>query len=658
MSVLAIVAKNVFEKDARVGGKLLGAGEVWPAAGYASASPALARLSTGGSLYLVTVRPGDRLWLVAVLRSPTCHGGGWTAPANAIPIRDISALRDQLRFASGKGLTADPGKLARALQTPRALAAGDIAALEAAIGAGPAAEAAGITADVTPGLELASYRRRKRWSSMTATERKTLAAVADELATAEEDGEDTFELLDVRDPASAAKVYLFALWPFGSGVLVDVRTRQVVADVAQHHFAARGDDRLRQQLGAAWERQREALGVRETVSFAPGAGETTRPTPPVAAANVDTVLARIEAMRAAVRQGARADASALWALVTEAIDLTQRRLLPLRRLFELDETTRAALELIHEGYDPAASMLINAGLPPSMGSGWRKDPTRDPGDLARFLGHAPRGPLDQPVAFGGAEHPAWALLSDALFELRSRDEVLSALASLAPASATALVRALALSGPRGPLCSTFAKPPAGAQLGSPTAVGAHAQRYLALVLDLAQQLEDGGVGVAEEILAARADWIDRWLPQLTARPDMGVPYWFEQCAALALLARAATRSGAALDPRHDPRLAALASYHDATYPLAVVLAELPADRAARIARADLGLIERFPAAESTTAAIERLEASGGGPYMEALFRRVITAIGAPAASALEAAIQRDSSQKRVLVRCLGQVRKS
>jgi len=133
-SVLAIVAKAVFEEDARVGGRLSGEGDVWATAQYVSGNKGLAALSEGGSLFLVTVRPPDeRLWLVGALVGPTFDGKRWTAPANVAPITDITAWIGALRFSTGKGVAAKPGKLGMALQTPRRLTEADVALLEAAL---------------------------------------------------------------------------------------------------------------------------------------------------------------------------------------------------------------------------------------------------------------------------------------------------------------------------------------------------------------------------------------------------------------------------------------------------------------------------------------------------------------------------------------------
>ena len=62
-SVLAVVAKAIFEKRA----KGLAVGDVRPTDAYASTNAALDALAKDGALYLVTVRPNDVLWLVAIL---------------------------------------------------------------------------------------------------------------------------------------------------------------------------------------------------------------------------------------------------------------------------------------------------------------------------------------------------------------------------------------------------------------------------------------------------------------------------------------------------------------------------------------------------------------------------------------------------------------
>jgi len=132
--VMAIVSKAVFEKAA---GKAPAVGARLRMDRYGSANKQLAPLSSGGKLYLVTVRPPDEaLWLVAVLDKPTFDGKQWIARPCDTPITDISKLRPQLKFESGVGITAKKGALGMSLQTPRTLTAGDVALLDAAAGGG------------------------------------------------------------------------------------------------------------------------------------------------------------------------------------------------------------------------------------------------------------------------------------------------------------------------------------------------------------------------------------------------------------------------------------------------------------------------------------------------------------------------------------------
>jgi len=144
-SVLAIVSKAIFERDARVGGKVAGVGDVVPMDRYVSKNKGLAPAGEGddGALFLVTVRPPDEsLWLVAILERPKFDGEQWTASANAAAIADIGSLKAQITFANGSGISAKKGALGMSLQTPRVLSEADVALLRAASGAGPAAPAA------------------------------------------------------------------------------------------------------------------------------------------------------------------------------------------------------------------------------------------------------------------------------------------------------------------------------------------------------------------------------------------------------------------------------------------------------------------------------------------------------------------------------------
>lgn len=130
--LMAIVSKAIFEKAA---GKSPAVGTKLQMDRYVSTNKALEPLARGGKLYLVTVRPPDEaLWLVAILEAPKFDGKQWVAKASPVPITDISALRSQIKFESGVGITAKKGALGMSLQTPRALTTADTALLDRVAG--------------------------------------------------------------------------------------------------------------------------------------------------------------------------------------------------------------------------------------------------------------------------------------------------------------------------------------------------------------------------------------------------------------------------------------------------------------------------------------------------------------------------------------------
>ncbi|HEU0034877.1 MAG TPA: serine/threonine-protein kinase [Kofleriaceae bacterium] len=133
--ILAIVSKAVFERDARVDGKLIEPGDVWPVDRYTSTQKVFEALEDGGRIFLVTVRPpSEQLWFVGVVGDPAFDGTAWIADApNTLPVTDISALRKTITFESGKGMSQDRGTLGMSLQTPRTLTAGDVEQILAAV---------------------------------------------------------------------------------------------------------------------------------------------------------------------------------------------------------------------------------------------------------------------------------------------------------------------------------------------------------------------------------------------------------------------------------------------------------------------------------------------------------------------------------------------
>lgn len=584
MSVLAVVSKAVFEKQARVDGELLATGDTWSTSVYTSANPALEPLREGGDLYLVTVRPGDVLWLVGVLRAPKKKGAGWAAEPSTTPIRDISSLVPKLRFATGKGLAAAPGKLGMSLQSPRSLAESDVALLEgnthdpapapkspadayaSSLAATPAMRAAeeyatkAAAKEEGRGRKLRLVARRAPYKALTRDDRKLLAEVADEIE--DREARPGVEVIDVADVETGERVYLLALWPFGSGVLVETATKTIVADVAQHGFEMqRRVPGLRDALAAAWHRDRRGLGVHEMISF------------------------------------------------------------------EADE-----------GVDPDGQDRQVASRGAAAAS---NDTTLEPS----------LGAHDVPVAFEGATRLASHLVSDAVHELRPVHTIVEALLRLGAGPLGALWVALAKLPPGGPLTGQNAKPPKGAQAGSPTSNGAHAERWVRFLAALGARIGAPAETAAEGILASRSDWAKTNRRKLNENRYLSVPFWLEQCVALALLARAARAAGGPLDESHDDRISTLALSADASYGLPPVLEELPLARAGKIACAQIELILRFPTADGAAAAIERFERQAG-PYYEKKLTAALAAIGPEARPALEAAIERGSEQASSLRKIL------
>jgi uncharacterized protein (TIGR02996 family) len=140
--VFAIVSKAVFEKEARVDGKVVGIGDVWPVALYHGTGKVFeTALASGGRIFMVTVRPPDeQLWLLAVLESPKfdARKKAWVGAPNAVRVVDITGLRKTIQFESGKGMSQSKGALGMSLQTPRALGPGDAEHILGLIGGGGA----------------------------------------------------------------------------------------------------------------------------------------------------------------------------------------------------------------------------------------------------------------------------------------------------------------------------------------------------------------------------------------------------------------------------------------------------------------------------------------------------------------------------------------
>ena len=137
--ILAIVSKAIFEKDARLDGKTVAPGQVWPVDRYNSTNKALAPLADGGRIFLVTVRPpNEQLWFVGVVDHPNFDGDAWISETpNTLPATNITPLRKTIKFESGKGILQDKGTLGMSLQMPRALAASDVAQILSVVNGEP-----------------------------------------------------------------------------------------------------------------------------------------------------------------------------------------------------------------------------------------------------------------------------------------------------------------------------------------------------------------------------------------------------------------------------------------------------------------------------------------------------------------------------------------
>jgi len=126
-NTLAIVSRKLFDGEHR--GACVG--DVLPFEIYRSQNKGLDSLTKSDSLFLVTVRADESLWLVAELVGPKKSKDGWRATTNERAVVDITALIPEIEFDTGKGISAQPGRLGMSLQTPRKLTEADVALLRA-----------------------------------------------------------------------------------------------------------------------------------------------------------------------------------------------------------------------------------------------------------------------------------------------------------------------------------------------------------------------------------------------------------------------------------------------------------------------------------------------------------------------------------------------
>ena len=293
-SVMAIVSKAVFDKMAP---KDVDVGDLIETDRYVSKNPAFDELGDGDAIFLVTVRPGDTLWLVAIVEGPEPKKGTYIGAMNETPIKDVTAAIPSFVFASGKGLVAKKGALGMSLQTPRVLTDEDVEllrdggtkkkggkagkayanAVEATPKMQKAAKSAARAAKATKqgtGLRFENYRLPlENVDDISASEKKQiLALVKQEGLKKLDDVVDNeewtpFELVDIADVATGKVKYQLYLWPYGSGAAFEHSTTKNPWNICQHGPDGLSDEALRSQLEAAWHTGKKQLKIQEMVDW-------------------------------------------------------------------------------------------------------------------------------------------------------------------------------------------------------------------------------------------------------------------------------------------------------------------------------------------------------------------------------------------------------
>jgi len=521
-------------------------------------------------------------------------------------------------------------------------------------------------------LRLDGYRVWTTWASIDAASRKQLAEYRYLLEESEE-FEGPIEHVDVVDTRDGKATYQLFLWPFGSGVLLHAGTARVVADVVQHGFVVHEPDgvpagefgALREAVGAAFKEGQERLGIKEGVTFGETLAEKARraPAPPAGGEATGSVDERIAELRRDAAEGKPPpDKKTLQALVSESLGplitpRTQYRPFPVRRLFELTPGQRNALELMvdlkadNAGF-PRHGLPAGTGIDPLpilSGFGYWRETAND---LARFLRRAPLLPLDELIEVDGQSHPAWTLVSDALYGFRSLPDVVEILVgSLPPDRLLALWEALFkttqhdLRGRCPPTAAEDSKGQSGAS------IDAHTGQFIELLVSLNLRLGEAGHARAEELVAG--------LEKMTARPDH-----FEVVAGLECLA-----ARGEVDPGHDRLLANAvmvcvfgSSDWRMVGPFTHLLEKLPPDRVGPITGIHMPLIDRFPSAGAAARLIARLEDTSftawTGPYFDKAFRKTfVDSLGELAKPALTEAVARSHPRGELLADCLARIEK-
>lgn len=613
MHVLAVVSKAVFEKEARRGGKLVGVGDVWPTSLYASHNPNLEALGSGGSLFLVTVRPDDVLWLVGILESPKKDEKGWRAPANTTAVRDVSGLLPLLRFSTGKGVSAERGKLGMSLQTPRQLTDADVSLLRD--DHSPTAATSDSDA-ATLAWRFDGYRSRARWTKLTAKEKALLDSFQGLLEQNDED-EGGVELVDVVDTVTGAPVALYALWPMSAGVLVDVASGAVLADVVESVFDAHGDDALRERMRAAHEAAAPRIHFAESVHYRGGTDTPRRALAPAATPDDPAVLAEIRALHTELdsRNETPTDVHETMrrvAVFGPKLFGEDVRPYPLRRPFDVTAAQRAYLELVADHYDNRLD-LGSYGLP------WKnaRHEESNPGatsPLSRFVGRKPPLPLDATVDVDGQAHPLWAIVSDVLLGVRPQSTFLAALDAQPRELREGAWRQLAIGEDRLDGLPPRDKKEAQRGWADPKAQETHKARYAALLRETFARL-DRAESIARDALAE---------PRPAHRTERTGSD--RLClAALDGLAQVAKKTGGVLDAKHDADIEALV--RDELAPgdqLIALLRDLPPERAAALTGLHYQLLPLFPSESGLARVLEQMATHEDSQHPSGTWSKIAT----------------------------------
>jgi hypothetical protein len=657
-SILAIVSKAVFETMVP---KTVKRGDRVDTDRYHSKNAALEALGSGGSLFLVTVRPPDeRLWLVAIVENPKPTDDGWHGTKNATPIADITEAIPKLKFTTGKGLAAKKGALGMSLQTPRTLTSEDEKLLRSlAAGAAaptpPASDGRPTKGSVGGGLRLGNHRECVTPDAFTAADKKQLDRFRYLIFDTRPDEFMGAEVYDVIDEMAARPAYQLWMW-YDNGVLFHAGTSDIVADIVEGAYqVVEFDAALPARLRAAIEVANQERVRKLYVSFA-GADvlPPAQPTPPA------SLSGQIAAWREAVKRGKPPEPDKeFWNVIYDALGAPMRsrkdpfvfRPFPVKRLFDLSPDARAALELVVD-LDLAQWDFPRLGLPEgSVG--------KDPGDLARMLGRAPLGPVDALVEFEGKSHPVWALLSDALVEIREVEEVVDALLAGLPSPKLSEIWQTLAEMPnnhshRLKHCNARTLKEHEQDGPSPASDDSHRRRWFQLMEALNLKLADGEARAAAVAKgSSRQAWFrDRSWERYTMLASVNWDATDAAVALRALHAQAKARN-AVLAPEYDPLLngALEGPLHAKLVPfLCAIMDDLPIERAQAIAGGRLEALERFSPPNAVARAIHTLEhwPQVNGPYVEKLLARIAKKGGADAKALLKASSERDHPQAAMM----------